>query len=243
VGDVAQRHGVTVRTLHHYDEIGLLQPSGRSASGYRHYTAEDEERLRAILAFRAAGVPLREIPALLVGDRGAVLAEQLAAIDGRLETLRIQRHLLSSMKEAHDMGIDLTPDEYAEVFGDGDPAQYAQEVDERWGDTDAYRESRRRTSAYRAEDWAAARADAQAVVDEFRACQEEGVPPDSPRAAAAVVAHRESISRWYYECSADLQMSLAEMYVADPRFRAHYDDQQPGLAEYIRDAILAAATR
>lgn len=241
VGELAHRTGITIRALHHYDEIGVLRPSGRTAGGYRLYSGADERRLRAILAFRAAGVPLAEIPDLMTADRSEQLVRQLAAMDARLERLSEQRALLISMKEANAMGIDLTPEEYYAVFGDADPAQYADEVSERWGDTDTFAESRRRTAAYGPREWQEAQADAQAAVDAFIACLDAGLPPESEPAAAAADEHRAAISRWYYPCSVEMQIALAEMYVADPRFRRAYDDQRAGLADYISRAIVAAA--
>lgn len=141
------------------------------------------------------------------------------------------------------MGIDLDPSEIVEVFGSEDPTQYAEEVRDRWGDTDAYRQSRERTSRYRAEDWAAAQAEGEEVLAEFVACLVAGEPADGPRADAAARAHREQINRWYYACDVEMQVGLAEMYLADPRFTAYYDDRMPGLAQYVHDAIVASALR
>jgi DNA-binding transcriptional MerR regulator len=241
VGDLARRAHITVRALHHYDAIGLLQPTGRSIAGYRLYSSEDEDRLRDILAFRAAGVGLADIPALMEGERRDLLDRQIAAIDTRMARLSAQRELFTRMKERDGMGIDLTPQEYYDVFGDADPAQHAQEVEERWGDTEVFEESRRRTAAYGPDEWRQAQADAQKAVDAFIACLDAGLPPESEQAAAAAAAHREAISRWYYQCSVEMQVGLAEMYMADPRFRATYDSQRAGLAEYVSRAIIAAA--
>lgn len=243
VGELARRAHVTVRALHHYDAIGLLQPTGRSLAGYRLYSSADEDRLRVILAFRAAGVGLADIPALMEGERRDLLARQIEAIDTRMARLGAQRELLTRMKERDGMGIDLTPEEYYDVFGETDPAQHAEEVAERWGDTDVFEESRRRTAAYGPDEWRQAQADAQSAVDGFIACLDAGLPPESERAAAAADEHRAAISRWYYTCSVELHVALAEMYVADPRFRATYDDQRAGLADYISRAIIAAASR
>jgi DNA-binding transcriptional MerR regulator len=243
VGELARRGHITVRALHHYDAIGLLQPTGRSLAGYRLYSSADEDRLRAILAFRAAGVGLADIPALIVGERGELLARQIAAIDARMARLTEQRELLTRIKEWDGMGINLTPEEYYDVFGETDPAQHAEEVAERWGDTDMFEESRRRTAAYGPDEWRQAQTDAQNAVDAFIACLDSGLPPESEHAAAAADEHRAAISRWYYPCSVELQVALAEMYVADPRFRATYDNQRAGLADFISRAIIAAANR
>lgn len=139
------------------------------------------------------------------------------------------------------MGISLDPEEMLEVFGEHDPTQYAGEVEERWGDTDAYRESHRRTSSYSKEDWQRLGAESEEIEAELAACLLAGEPSDGERATAAAERHRLHIDRWFYPCSHEMQVGLADMYVADPRFTAHYDDRAPGLAAYVRDAILANA--
>ena len=119
--------------------------------------------------------------------------------------------------------------------------RYAQEVEERWGDTDAYRESRRRTSSYSTQDWQRLGAESEEIEAELAACLRSGEPSDGTRAKTAAERHREHIDRWFYPCSHEMQVGLSEMYVADPRFTAHYDDREPGLAAYVRDAICANA--
>jgi DNA-binding transcriptional MerR regulator len=242
VSDLARLSGVTVRTLHHYDAVGLLRPSGRTQSGYRLYSAGDAHRLGRILAYRACGLSLAEIGVVIDDDDPVEhLRRQLALLDARREILDRQRETLQRALEARLMGINLDPDEILEVFGEHDPTQYAAEVEERWGDTDAYRESHRRTSSYTKEDWQRQAAETEAIEAELAACLEAGEPSDGPRAKAAAERHREHIDRWFYPCSHEMQVGLAEMYVADPRFTAHYDERSPGLAEYVRDAILANA--
>jgi DNA-binding transcriptional MerR regulator len=244
VGDVAQRFGVTVRTLHHYDHIGLLCPGGRSEAGYRVYTAADVERLVRIVALRATGMPLSTVATALEAnpvERTGLLHGQANALAEQQQQIDRQRAALARMMEADAMGIDLSPEESFELFGDHDPAAYEDEVRERWGDTDAYQESHRRTSSYTKADWARLREQSESVEAEFAACLVDGVASDSERAKAAAEAHRRHIDTWFYPCSYDMQCGLADMYVADPRFAAHYDERAPGLAVYVRDAILANA--
>ena len=129
--------GVTVRTLHHYDEIGLLVPSERTTAGYRAYSRGDAERLGHVLAYRACGVPLAEIRALLDDedlDRAEHLRRQLALLRSRAADLDRQLQALTRAWEAATMGINLDPDEILEVFGEHDPTQYAGEAEERWGE-------------------------------------------------------------------------------------------------------------
>ena len=244
VGDVARLSGVTVRTLHHYDAIGLLAPSGRTGAGYREYSAKDVERLEQIVAYRACGLSLGRIAEVLETSGSARvdhLSRQIALLDLRLADLSRQRTTLGKALEAQQMGITCDPQEYFEVFGDADPRQHGEEAEQRWGASEEYAESVRRTSRYGEEDWLRAKAEQQSVAHELAACCAAGLPADSARTMAAAEAHRTHISRWYYECTYEIHAGLADMYLADPRFTAHYEDQMPGLAAYVQAAIYANA--
>jgi DNA-binding transcriptional MerR regulator len=246
VGDVARAAGVTVRTLHHYDEIGLLVPSGRSAAGYRLYTYDDLLRLQRVLGYRALGLALDEIAELLddpAADPVAQLRAQHAALTDRIAALQLQLAALTQTMEAHQMGIQLTPQEMLEVFGDTDPTQHAAEAQERWGETEAYRESQRRTSRYTKADWQRMKVESEAVESALAAAYASGEPAGSVAAMDAAEAHRRSISTWFYACTYEIHRGLAQMYVTDERFAAHYDDRAPGLAQYVHDAVLANAAR
>jgi DNA-binding transcriptional MerR regulator len=242
VSALATLSGVTVRTLHHYDAIGLLIPSGRTAAGYRLYSSADAHRLGRILAYRACGLTLGDI-ALVIDDDDPIehLRRQLALLDARRDELDRQRETLRRALEARQMGINLDPDEMLEVFGGTDPTEHAQEARDRWGDTDAYRESHRRTSGYTKDDWLSVRDEAAVIEAELAGCLAAGEPAEGARAKAAAEAHRRHIDTWFYPCSYEMHVGLAEMYVQDPRFRAHYDDVQQGLADYVHDAITANA--
>jgi hypothetical protein len=126
-----------------------------------------------------------------------------------------------------------------EVFGDHDPTRHVEEAKERWGDTDAYRESHRRASSYTKDDWVRIKAEGDDIPARFAAAMASGQPTDSPAAAEAAVAHREHITRWFYDLTPEAHQGLAQMYVTDPRFTRTYDDVAPGLAQYVCDAILA----
>jgi DNA-binding transcriptional MerR regulator len=246
VSELARLSGVTIRTLHHYDEVGLLTPTARSTSGYRLYDEDDVERLAQIVAYRASGMPLSHIGEVLdaePGERSAHLRRQIALLDERRDLVERQRAVLVKALEAMAMSMNLDPEEIFEVFGDDDPRQYAEEAAERWGDTDAYAESWRRTSSYTKDDWKQAQSEAEAVVEEFMRCKGEGLPADSTRAKAAAERHRQNITQWYYDCTYEMQVGLAEMYLADPRFMAYYEKRMPGLTQYVHDAILANALR
>ena len=117
--------------------------------------------------------------------------------------------------------------------------QYENEVQERWGDTEAYAQSQSRTSKYTHADFAAAKVDQEAATELFVYAFGNSISIDTPEAQKAVIAHREAISKWFYECSVEMQKNLALMYVQDPRFKKYYDGRVNGLAQYVHDAIMA----
>lgn len=117
--------------------------------------------------------------------------------------------------------------------------EFEAEVKERWGETDAYRESAARTSKYTPADFQAAKVDQEAATEMFVHAFGNSLPTDSEKAQAAVAAHRTAISKWFYECSVEMQKHLATMYVTDPRFKEYYDGRARGLAQYVHDAIWA----
>lgn len=246
VGELARRSGVSVRTLHHYDEIGLVLPSARNSAGYRVYGQRDLERLQRVLAYRELGFPLEQIGPLLDDpdlDTVTHLRRQHEIAAGQATRLREVLAALERTMEAHRMGIRLTPEELFEVFGDDDPTQHAAEAEQRWGDTDAYQQSRERTSRYGKADWERIRSDGERDLAAYAAAYAAGLPADSEQAMDAAEAHRRSIDRAFYDCSREMHVGLGEMYVSDPRFAATYDRVAPGLAAYVRDAIAANARR
>jgi DNA-binding transcriptional MerR regulator len=241
VGDVARLAGITVRTLHHYDRIGLVSPSGRTPAGYRLYGEGDLDRLHAVLAYRELGFALEDVAALLdgVAEPLAHLRRQHELVRSRIEQLHRLLAGLEKEMEAFMSGMRLTPQERFEVFGDADPEQYAGEANERWGDTDVYRESQRRTSGYGKDDWTTIKAEGEAVTRRFAELLAAGVPATADEAGDAVRAHREHITRWFYDCSPQMQRGLAQMYVEDERFTRNYEQVAPGLAQYVNDCVLA----
>jgi hypothetical protein len=141
------------------------------------------------------------------------------------------------------MGINLTPEERFEVFGDKDPEQYAEEAEQRWGGTEAYAESQRRAAGYTKDDWKRMQAEVADWSERYDALMAAGEPPTGEAAMDMAEEHRQHICGWFYECSYELHQCLGEMYVADERFKAFYDSMRPGLAEHLKEAIAANATR
>lgn len=246
VGEVAALAGITVRTLHHYDRIGLLSPSGRSSAGYRQYAAADLDRLHAVLLYRALGFSLEEVATLLddpSADPAEHLRRQHRLLLDRLDRTSAMVAAVEKELEARAMGISLSPEERFEVFGEHDPAQYDAEVSQRWGDTDAYAQSQRRTAAYSKEDWLRITAEAEDLEARFAAALADGVPAESERAMDLAEEHRQQITGTYYDCPPEMHAALGRMYVEDERFAAHYDQRAPGLAQYVSTAVQANAAR
>jgi DNA-binding transcriptional MerR regulator len=244
VGRVADLSGVTIRTLHHYDEVGLLSPGGRSAAGYRIYEDRDLERLQRILFYKELGFTLGEISTIVDDPRTDTLGHlrrQRGLLNERIERLSAMVDAIDYEMEARTMDIPLTPEERLEVFGKFRPEDYAEEAEQRWGGTEAYKESQRRVSSYDKEDWQRLKAEEEEIRARLTAALDAGLAPDSEEAMAAAEAHRLHISRWFYECGYEIHRGLTEMYVSDERFRSNYDTQAPGLAAFIRDAARANA--
>ena len=253
VGQVAQRFDVSVRTLHHYDDVGLLTPSDRSGAGYRRYTRADLDRLAQIVVYRRLGFTLAEVADLLlegapvavhlhrqrelVATRIDELAELAAALDVALERIR------SDLKEATVNQAPLTDAELKDLFGDSYDEGYQQEAEQRWGESDAWKQSKRRTATYGKAEWQAIKDEMQSVMTAQAEAKRAGHAPDSVEAMDAVEAHRQHITRWFYDCPTAMHRGLGDMYVADPRFTATYDDLEPGLAAWVRDAVHANADR
>jgi DNA-binding transcriptional MerR regulator len=243
VSQVARLAHVTVRTLHHYDEIGLLVPSDRSSAGYRLYSDADLARLHEILVYRELGFTLDAIAQVMSEPP----AERRASLLAQRERLIAQKHRTEAVLRALDIvltGDTAMPTETRyEGIDQFDHAQYEDEARERWGDTPAYAESQRRVKSYTKDDWAAIKAEGGAVLADFAALFATGAAADSTAAMDVAERARLHIDRWFYPCARAMHAQLGEMYVADPRFTAFYDAAAPGLAVFVRDAIQANAKR
>ena len=245
VGELARLTGVTVRALHHYDEIGLVRPSERTAAGYRHYDDADVLRLHQVLLLRELGLPLDEIAAAIdeAGSAAALLRRHREVLVTRRARLDAMLAALDARLAALEKGTHMSPEEMKTLFDGFDPSRYEEEVQQRWADTDAYKESARRTKQYGKADWERYQREAQAIgeriVDRMRA----GAPPTDEALQAAVEDHRLLIGRWFYPCSVEMHKGLGALYVNDPRFTASLDEIAPGYARYLSEAIAASGVR
>jgi DNA-binding transcriptional MerR regulator len=246
VADVARMSGVSIRTLHHYDAIGLLVPRGRTEANYRLYTDADLLRLQQILIRRELGFPLEEIKQALDDPR---FDERQALVEQR-HRLEAQAQALHAMRRAVDAALAIAGQDLQggtmdmnELFGGFDPSAYEAEAKERWGATDAYAHSRRRVKGHTAEDWKRQQAEAATIYADAAALMRQGDDPSSPAAMAVAERHRESIDRWFYPCSHAMHAGLAEMYEADVRFSATIDAHAEGLTRFLAAAMRANAER
>ncbi|HYZ67271.1 MAG TPA: MerR family transcriptional regulator [Mycobacterium sp.] len=246
VGAVAALTGVSVRTLHHYDHIGLVVPSVRTPAGYRGYTDADIERLHLVLVYRSVGMPLDEIRTMLddpSADELEHLRRQHAFL---LEQADRMQHAIKAVEElmnAHRQGIQLTAEEQIEIFGTtAFGSEYAAEAEERWGETDAWKQSQQRISQFSKEDWIAIKAEGDALLAALAQAKRDGVEPGSADANDLAARHRASIQR-FYDCGDEMQRNLVQMYLADERFTRYYDDVEPGLAQFLHDIVVASINR
>ena len=261
VSQVARMSGVSVRALHHYDEIGLLRPSGRSPAGYRLYDDADLEKLQQVLFFRELEFPLPEIQRML-GDpdfdlRSALrmqrqlLAEKtvrtsalIAAVDAALARLEKGADVMSERDQTEDEAKDEA--EKADMFTawrEFKQEDYEEETRQRWGHTDAYKESKQRTARYTKQDWEKLGLEAEGIYRRAAALIDAGTPATSVEAMDLAEAHRQHITRWFYPCPKQMHRGLGELYVNDSRFTANIDRMHAGLSRYLCEAFQANAER
>jgi MerR family transcriptional regulator, thiopeptide resistance regulator len=242
VGEVARHSGVTVRTLHLYDELGLVVPD-RTPAGHRRYGRHHLELLQQVLFFRELGFELSAIGEIVTDpsfDRRSALLRQRDLVAGKLAQVRRMLDAIDLAVMAIDEGVTM---ELKDMFDGFDPAQYEDEAKERWGDTEAYRESHRRAGNYTKDDWATMGAEMEEISQRLAALKRDGVAPDAAEAVAAAEAHRLHIERWFYPCGPEMHTGLGDMYVDDPRFTAYWEKYEPDLAPFVRDAFAANAAR
>jgi DNA-binding transcriptional MerR regulator len=245
VGQVSRFAKVTVRTLHHYDEIKLLCPSGRTPSGYRRYDDADLDRLQQILFYRELGFSLDDIAAILDDTEASPsehLRRQRSLLLDRIDRLQEMVASVEHALEARKMGINLTPEEKFEVFGE-DYVDYQDEAEQRWGDTDAWKESQRRASKYTKQDWIEIQAETDALNARLGEAVRSGVAADSEQGMQLAEDFREQIDRRFYPVSYAMHRNLACLYISDPRFTETYEKIAPGAAAWLNAAIVANADR
>ena len=239
INEAAELAGVTVRTLHHYDKIGILSPAKSAGNGYRDYGEEELLRLQQILFLKEMDFPLEEIKEML----------DAPGLD-RSRMMEAQHDLLLKKKQRLEKIIALVE---AEMRGDSKMSfkefdmkeieecrkKYADEVHEKWGCTEAYKESEEHTKNYDEWKWQKVSSEQREIFAEFAALAAEGVKPESDAALALAAKWQQHISDNFYKCTDEILAGLAEMYIADERFKPNLNKAGEGTAELMSKALKA----
>ncbi len=246
IGEIAELAGISLRTLRHYDEIGLVVASERSNAGYRLYTQDDVERLQHVLFYRELGFGLEAIRDLLENpsaSREAALRAQQDLLRQRMAHIKAMIDGIDSTLRLMKEGVRMEPEKLLSVFGKFNAKQYEDEVKARWGNSDAYQEATKRTALFTKEDWRRIQEESAELLSRLLDAFERGLDPTDQEAIRIAEDSRLQISQTFYPCSREMHAQLAESYVTDPRFRAHYDSVRDGLADWFAAAIRANAKR
>lgn len=228
--------GVSVRTLHYYDEIGLLAPASvDTQSGYRYYDDASLARMQEILFYRELDFPLKEIAALLASpnyDKAQALAAQKELLILKRDRLD---QLIAAIDSAEKGVIDMNAFDNSAFEAKRDA--YAAEAKERWGASAAWQEHEMKTKNYTGEKWQTLSAEMDTIFADFAAAMTQGLVPESDNAQALAKRLQDHISANYYTCTNEILAGLGQMYTADARFRASIDRHAIGNADYVSKAI------
>ncbi|NCB05833.1 MAG: MerR family transcriptional regulator [Clostridia bacterium] len=237
VHEVAALSGVSIRTLHYYDQIGLLPPSATTEAGYRLYDEEGLRRLQEILFLRELDFPLKEIAEMVSSPS----FDRSGAVRGHRKLLALRRERLTGLIALCDRILEgetqMSFEEFDHTKEDQAKVQYREEVRSRWGETDSYKESERRAQSYGKEDIKKMEQESAEIFQAFGRLV--GQNPASAPVQALVEKWRQHIDRYYYPCSMEMLKSLGQMYVGDERFTKNLDQYGEGTAKLMSEAIEA----
>lgn len=242
VKEVAELAGISVRTLHHYDRIGLLKPTSVEANGYRLYSEEDLARLQQILFFKELDFSLLEIKEILDDpnfDRKQALFIHKQLLEEKMNRLK---RIIQSVEQTLDSiegGTEMAKKDMFEPFDmkkiEEHQKKYEQEVKEKYGGSKAYEESMKKTSSYKEEDWKRIQEKSEELYRRLIAAMSKG--PADEEVQEIIGGFRQHITDNFYECTPEIFRGLGDLYVNDPRFTKNIDKYQPGLAEFMREAM------
>ena len=238
IKQLASLAGVSVRTLHYYDQIGLLTPQRNRENNYRTYTQNSLLRLQQILFYRELGFELEQIGVIL--DRPDF--DLLAALEDHHKALQIKAARLDTLLQTVEDTIanlkgqkEMTQTQYFKGFSEEQQSEYEKEAAERW-DPDMVYESNRTWKALSQQEKDALMTKGESIILALRDAMPKG--PASPEAQNAVEDWKKHIG-FFYDCTDDMLLGLGKMYIEDPRFKATYDSIDPHLAEFKYEAIKA----
>ena len=240
INEISKLTGVTIRMLHHYDKIGLLVPSKRNNSNYRVYSEEDVARLYQILLFKELEFTLKDIKRIL-DDEGF----------DREEALKVHKKLILEKKNRLEKIIESIDDTIRNIGGKtmskkdfkafsydeirNHQEKYKEETEQKYGKSDAYKESKEKTSKYSKNDWENIMEDAGVIYEELAKLMDRN--PANDEVQVLVQKWRDYISNNFYNCTIEIFRGLALMYVADERFTNNIDKYGEGLAQFLSDAM------
>ena len=224
IKEFAELTGVSVRTLHYYDEIGLLKPSEVDAqNGYRFYDEKSLERMQEILFYRELDFSLKTMMQILSSpdyDKQQALSRQRQLLLAKKERLEQLVNALDGLEKGECF---MKNNDYEKLKN-----EYAEEVKQRWGNTDAYKESESRNT-----DFSKAAALLDAVFEEFAELNRSSILPDDEAAKVQVERLQQCITDNFYTCTNEILAGLGQMYVADERFKTNIDKHSEGTATYV----------
>lgn len=239
IREFAKLTGVSVRTLHFYDEIGLLRPSSvDEQNGYRFYDEKSLARMQEILFCRELDFPLKEIRMILSSpdyDKQKALKEQKHLLTLRKERLERLIFALDGAMKGEIVNMNVFDNSEFEAKR----GEYAKEAREKWGNTAAYKESAEKTAGYSKDKWVQVNSAMDERIAEFADCKRKGLAPDSEGAQLLAKKWQNFITENYYTCTKEILAGLGEMYVADERFQKNIDRHGDGTAQFMHDAIKA----
>lgn len=230
VHEVSKISGVSVRTLHHYDAIGLLKPTAVTKAGYRLYDDAALARLQSILFFRELEFPLKEIKKIMDNpdfDYVSALKQQIKMLELKKERTE---NLITLARETIETGVIKLN---FEPFDKKELEKLSKEAKEKWGNTAAYKEFEKKQSENRTEN---PEEKMFALFAEIG--KERKKSPSSPQAQNAVKKLQSFITENFYTCTDEILFSLGQMYIADERFKTSIDRfGGEGTAKFISSAI------
>ncbi len=241
VNALAKLAGVSVRTLHYYDEVGLLKPSAIQKNGYRVYEERELLLLQQILFFRELDFPVDEIKRVLTAksfDLGQALRDHRTMIELKKKRLSGLLKTIDTTLQKLERGTSMDDQdmkELYETFGEDTIKNYADEVKQKWGNTEAYKQSMERASKMTKADYEKYKQDSDAFMKKVAATMDKGAT--SAEFQALIAEHFKSLSTWY-EPNFEMYRGLAKTYVEDPRFTKYYEKYRVGLAKVFSDGML-----
>lgn len=233
VHEVAKLTGITARTLHYYDEIGILKPTRLTEAGYRMYDDTALSRLQSILLFRELEFPLKEIKAIIDSpnfDASEVISQQIELLELKCKHIE---ELITFAREVQNKGVTTMN---FEVFGKSEIEKYKAEIKAKWGNTKAYQEYKQKDIARNGGSYSKIANELLAMFSELGELKH--LTPNADEVQNKIAALQKFITDNYYVCTNKILSGLSEMYVGDERFKNNIDKAGgTGTADFVKQAI------